>query len=209
MALLEGDTQAGLADYHQAVEELERMCGRMMVEFRALFIEDKQRIYEDIVALYLDLQQPEQALSLAERAKSRALLDMITYRIDLSLNPRSEADRPLVDELLQLRGERDRLYRRWEGGEGFGTRGETANLLEEDRETSGSIQAIEKRITNLWHSLLIRNADYAREAGLWQVLTEPVRPYLGPGELLLEYFRPPFAQARSTIRARPGHALRI
>lgn len=188
LALLDGETQAGLADYQQAVQDLERMCGRMMVEFRAGFIEDKERIYEDIVALYLEMQQPEQGLTFAERAKSRALLDMITYRIDLSVTPRSEEDRPLVDELIQLRGERDRLYRRWEGGEGFGVRGETAQLLEEDRETSTSIQAIEKRITNLWHTLLIRNADYAREAGLWHVLTEPVRPSLEPGVLLLEYF---------------------
>jgi CHAT domain-containing protein/tetratricopeptide (TPR) repeat protein len=188
IALLEGQTQAGLADYKQAIQDLEQLCGRMMVEFRAGFIEDKARIYEDIVALYLTMEQPEQGLTYAERAKSRALLDMIAYRLDLSITPRSEEDRPLVDELVQLRGERDRLYRRWKGGEGFGVRGETAQLLEEDRETSGNIQAIEKHITGLWHTLLIRNADYAREAGLWQIQTEPVRPYLEPGTLLLEYF---------------------
>ena len=188
IALLDGQPEVGLADYTQAVQDLERLCGRMMVEFRAGFVEDKERIYEDIVALYLELQQPEQGLIYAERAKSRALLDMIAYRLDMSITPRSEIDRPLVDELMQLRGERDRLYRRWESGEGFGVRGETAQLLEEDTSTSEGIQAIEKRITNLWHTLLIRNADYAREAGLWQVQTEAVRPYLEPGTLLLEYF---------------------
>ncbi len=204
--LLAGQTQAGLADYNQAVQDLEQLCGRMMVEFRAGFIEDKERIYEDIVALYLELQQPEQGLIFAERAKSRALLDMIAYRLDLSITPRSEADRPLVDELVQLRGERDRLYRRWEGGEGFGVRGETAQLLEEDHATSGGIRALEKRITSLWHTLLIRNADYAREAGLWQVQTEAVRPYLEPGTLLLEYFSVhgelvAFAASRDTVEA--------
>ncbi len=45
-----------------------------------------------------------------------------------------------------------------------------------------------KRITELWHRLLIRNADYAREATLWQVRSEPIQPYLEPGTLLLEYY---------------------
>ena len=36
--------------------------------------------------------------------------------------------------------------------------------------------------------MLVRNADYARDASLWQVRTEPVQPYLGPETVLLEYF---------------------
>lgn len=189
LALLQNRPREGLADFERAIQDLEQLSGRLMVEFRASFIEDKARLYEDIVALCLDLEQPEQGLIYTERAKSRALMDMIAYRLDLSITPRSEEDRPLVEELVRLRGERDRLYRRWEGGEGFGVRGETAQLLEEDRETAGMIRSIENRITTLWHTLLIRSADYARDAGLWQVRTEPAQPYLRPDTLLLEYFQ--------------------
>ena len=50
------------------------------------------------------------------------------------------------------------------------------------------VLALEKQITGLWHKLLIRNADYAREAALWHVRTEPIQPYLTPETLLVEYF---------------------
>jgi CHAT domain-containing protein len=47
---------------------------------------------------------------------------------------------------------------------------------------------LENQITERWHKLLIHNADYARDAALWQVRTEPIQPYLAPGTVLLEYF---------------------
>jgi CHAT domain-containing protein len=35
---------------------------------------------------------------------------------------------------------------------------------------------------------LIRNADYAREAALWTVRTEPIQPYLSSDSILVEFF---------------------
>ena len=45
-----GEPGEALAEYDRAIEELERLRGRLMVEFRAGFVEDKQEIYEDAVA---------------------------------------------------------------------------------------------------------------------------------------------------------------
>jgi CHAT domain-containing protein len=188
LAVQAGDLAAGLAAFEQAIQDIESLCGQMMVEFRASFVEDKERIYEDSVDLSLRLQQPLHALELAERAKSRALLDLLAHRLDLSISARSPADQPIVEELHDLRTQRDRLYRRMQSGEGYGQRGDSEVFLDNRDSQGRRILALENRITELWHRLLIRNADYAREANLWQVRSEPIQPYLEPGTLLLEYY---------------------
>lgn len=183
-----GRLLAALAAYEASIDELEQLYGRLMIEFRADFLEDKERIYEETVLLCLQLKQPKRALEFCERAKSRALQDLLNLRINLNIEARSDADKPLVAQLQALRAERDRLYRRWEVDEEIGQRGDTADLLEAQQRTENKIVRIENEITELWHKLLIRNADYARDASLWQVRAEPAQPYLPDDTILLEYF---------------------
>jgi CHAT domain-containing protein/tetratricopeptide (TPR) repeat protein len=187
LAAAHGDRQEALAAFDRAIEAVERLRGRLMVEFRVGFLEDKEGIYEDVVELCLDLDQPLRGLEYAERAKSRALLDLLAYRLDLGIQARDGRDKPIVEELVGLRAERDRLYRRWESDADSGQRGWTSSEGNRGR-AQQEVLALEKRITDLWHRLLIRNADYAREAALWTVRTEPAQPYLAPNTLLLEYF---------------------
>jgi CHAT domain-containing protein/tetratricopeptide (TPR) repeat protein len=187
LAVQKDSPEEGLAELEQAVQELERLCGRLMIEFRAAFVEDKGLVYEEAVSLCLDLERPWQGLEFAERAKSRALLDMLSHRLDLSITARSPADQPVVEELTRLRRERDQLYRHLDG-EGFGQRGDTDSFQEVRLTGESRVHQLEKRITDLWHKLLIHNADYAREASLWQVRTEPIQPYLDEETVLLVYF---------------------
>ncbi len=112
IAAAEGKGDEALAEYDQAIREIEHLRGRLMVEFRAGFLEDKQTLYDDAINLCLDMKLPERGLEYAERAKSRALLDLIACRLDLEIQPRDDADRPLIAQLTRLRLERDRLYRR-------------------------------------------------------------------------------------------------
>ena len=183
-----GQFLTALAAYEAAIDELEQLYGRLMIEFRADFLEDKERIYEETVLLCLHLKQPSRALEFCERAKSRALQDLLNLRINLNIEARSESDKPLVAQLHALRAERDRLYRRWEVDEEIGQRGDTADLLAAQQRTENKIVRLENEITDLWHKLLIRNADYARDAALWQVRAEPAQPYLPEDTLLLEFF---------------------
>ncbi|MBK7897542.1 MAG: CHAT domain-containing protein [Candidatus Promineifilaceae bacterium] len=183
-----GQFQTALAAYEAAIDELEQLYGRLMIEFRADFLEDKERIYEETVLLCLHLKQPRRALEFCERAKSRALQDLLNLRINLNIEARSDSDKPLVARLHTLRAERDRLYRRWEVDEELGQRGDTADLLAAQQRTENKIVRLENEITDLWHKLLIRNADYARDASLWQVRAEPAQPYLPDDTILLEFF---------------------
>ncbi|GAB4517334.1 MAG: CHAT domain-containing protein [Anaerolineae bacterium] len=182
-----GAPVAALGEFEHAIELLERLRGRMMIEFRAEFLEDKQEIYEEAVSLCLELDRPEAALEFAERAKSRALVELVAHRLDLSLRARDEADIPLVERLTALRRRRDRLYRRWQSGE----RPE-GQAWEQEAEARESIQRevarLEAQIEGVWHSLLVRNAEYAQDAALWRVQTEPVAPYLHRDAALVEYF---------------------
>jgi CHAT domain-containing protein len=187
LALAQGDPQAALDAFDRAIEEVERLRGRLMVEFRVGFAEDKERIYEDAVGLCLDLGDPSRGLQYAERAKSRALLDLLAQRVDLSVRVRDAADSPLVEELLHLRHERDRLLRRWEVDAESRERGWSPSAAGGAARLQ-DVATLEKQITDLWHRLLIRNADYAREAALHTVRWEPAQPYLDADTLLVEYY---------------------
>lgn len=186
LAETQNATTVALANYDRAIQELEQLRGRLMVEYRANFLEDKQSIYEDAVRLCLTAAQPQRGLEYAERAKSRALLEMINFRLDLSLTAYSPTDQPLVEELHALRTTRDQLYRRWESNEEIKLR--NCDAVNGTQEHQQQILGLEKRITELWHKLLVHNAHYAREAALWQIRTEPVQHYLPPDTVLLEYF---------------------
>jgi tetratricopeptide (TPR) repeat protein len=186
-ATARGDRQGALAALDRALDAVERLRGRLMVEYRVGFLEDKEEIYQDAVALCLQIDQAERGLEYAERAKSRALLDLLAYRLDLSVQAREAQDKPIVNKLMQLRAERDRMYRRWESDLAPGQRGWSSE--EADRgKAQQEVLALEKQISDLWHKLLVRNADYAREASLWTVRAEPVRPYLPPQCIVVEYY---------------------
>lgn len=185
VASREGRADQAMTDYRMAIEQLERLRGRLMVEFRADYLEDKTEVYEEMVLLCVALDRPESGLEYVERAKSRALLEMVAYRLDVSIEARAPEDGPLVAELHSLRDQRDQLYRRWQGKEELKARGDGEGGWEQIEQ---DVLAIENRITKLWHKLLVHNADYARDAALWRVQVEPIQPYLDEESALIEYF---------------------
>ncbi len=187
IAAAQGQAQAAMDAYDRAIGVLESLQGRIMVEYRAGFLEDKGALYEDIIDLCLNQGLCERGLQYAERAKSRALLDLLAYRLNLEIRPRAPADVPLIERLAALRSERDRLYRRWDTEAGLEIRGSAAPGDEAHR-LGRDVLDLERQITELWHTLLVRHADYACDAALWSVHTEPVQPHLGGDTVLIEYF---------------------
>lgn len=183
-----GKPQKGLQAFELAIQDVEQLCGQLMIEFRADFVADKEQVYEDAVMLCLDSEQPVEGLNFAERAKSRALLDLLAHRLDLSLTARSQSDQQIVDELVQLQTQRNQLLRRQESSDRFEWRGQVDSSQDDLAFANIDVLSLEKQITGLWHKLLIRNADYAREAALYQVRTEPIQPYLNAKMILLEYY---------------------
>jgi len=177
----QNDLWQAMSMYEQAIANLERLHGQLTVAFQADFLEDKTDIYEEAVKLALQMQRPAKALELAERAKSRSLLTSLANRVERNVKARSHADQALVQKLLHLRTERDRLTLRWETGEEQRAGGDTET-------TQHRIWQLEKEITQVWEKLLLRDAAYARDAMLWQVRAESPQPWLDDDLILLEYF---------------------
>lgn len=175
------DPWQAMDQYERAIRHLERLHGYLMTEFQADFLEDKAGIYEDAVLLALKIGADQKALELTERAKSRSLLSMIANRIDLSLHARRPQDQAIVTELIRLRKERDRILLRWETGE-------EVRAGKDARKAQQRIWELEQQITKRWHQLLIHNADYAKDAALWQIQAESPQPWLDEKTLLVEYF---------------------
>lgn len=174
-------------EMEQAINAIERLRGRLMLEFRSDFLLDKHLVYEDTVQLCLKMGDPAASLQYAERAKSRVLLEMLAFRLDIGIQARAPEDQSLVDELTRLRVDRDRIYRRWVSAE-TSTDFTDNRLSAEQKSAQKDVQRLEKQITKLWHKLLIHNADYTHDASLWQVQTEPIQPQLDPETVLLEFF---------------------
>ncbi|HSN75035.1 MAG TPA: CHAT domain-containing tetratricopeptide repeat protein [Anaerolineae bacterium] len=183
----QGQQEQALEAYGAAIEHLERLRGRLMVEFRADFLEDKTAVYEDMVLLCVALDRALSGLEYVERAKSRALVEMLAFRLDVSIEARAPEDTAHVDELMRLRSQRDQMYRRWQGKDELKARGAPA-VSGGWEQIEQEVLEIENRITKLWHKLLVRNADYARDAALWRVQIEPIQPYLDDETVLIEYF---------------------
>jgi CHAT domain-containing protein len=169
----QGETTAALAHYARALRAVEQLRSRLMVEHRADFVADKARIYTAAVQLSLAQGRPAAAHAYAERARSRALHDLLALRLDLTVHARSADDALLVAELNELRTVRDQHYRRTRYAQNFAALlSPTADAATDDVVTE--LTALEARIGDLWQTLLVRNADYARADWQGEAPSEPL-----------------------------------
>lgn len=187
LARLHSKSSAVLEGYRQSIEALEMLKGNLMVEHRVDFAAENQRVYEKAVDVALELGDFALALEYAERAKSRTLLELLAYQIDLSLEAKNENDTELIEELKRLQTERNRIYRELEGSDEL--RFTSTNPSVEEWERYQEILTYETKITELWQRLLVRNSDYAQDAALlWQWQNEPIHEHIDSGTLVVEYF---------------------
>lgn len=187
LALLEKQIPDALSRYNQAIDALEMLKGNLMVEHRIEFAAENQRVYEKAVATALELEEFALALEYAERAKSRALLELLAYRIDLSIEAKDEDDVEIVTELKRLQSARNRIYRELDGSDDL--RFTQMDQSEDGWAGYNEIVGYEAQITELWQRLLVRNADYAQDAALlWQWQKVALHEYIDMDTLVVEYF---------------------
>lgn len=109
-----GDQLQAYQCYRQAINHVEEMRGTIRVdEFKATFVKDKVRVYEDLVRLCLNTeswQKKQEAFSLAEAAKSRALVDLLSSILQLKSRDNGQADQDLITRWSRLREELDWHY---------------------------------------------------------------------------------------------------
>lgn len=134
-----GKQALAIQQYEQAILDLERIQANVMTEYRSDFLADKTTVYEQLVDLLLEAH-PRKSFRYVERAKSSALKDLVRL-------PRVEtaAGNDSLHQKLHKRIEE--LKARWQ---------QEAHLQKGLSEV-GNLLGIEKELTNLWYSLLIRD----------------------------------------------------
>jgi CHAT domain-containing protein/tetratricopeptide (TPR) repeat protein len=92
---LQGRDEEARVLLETAVDEIERLRGTVAHEtMRASFLRDKTTAYEELLRLYLargDEEGSHSAFAIAERAKSRALVDLLTGVVKESAAPADDA----------------------------------------------------------------------------------------------------------------------
>jgi|GEM_PF-1206125 len=180
-----------LDHYCDAITQIERMRGTVVVELRGDFLKDKMQVYESAVFTALAQTDFERAYDYIERSKSRALTELLANQVDLQVRPRNPADEPLIEQLNKLREEHNRLYTILNQSLEFtpNLRGTTLESLNPEMvETQSELRKREKQIEQILMQLQIRNAAYAEDSSLLEVTSESPQPWLDQDTLLVEYY---------------------
>jgi len=178
MASLENRTQAAELHLKRAIERLEGMRASLRVdEFKAAYLGDKLEVYGDLVDLLLDKQLSQEAFEYAERAKSRALVDMLARRGE---QPQSETDptiQRLQQELAEVRRELNQHFLASEAEE----KGIRGNHWEK-------VMALEQRVTQLIREIERLQPGAAIMERSQNLRLSDVQRALEPDAVLLEYY---------------------
>ncbi len=128
-----------------AVDEIERLRGTVTQDaMRASFLRDKIAAYEDLLRLHLSRESEESAwsaLAVAERAKSRALVDLLVGVADKG--PEAPEDPELERRLRSLQADLNAIYNRLLGGPDEGEGAASPSGLQ------GRAAALEREISRL------------------------------------------------------------
>ncbi len=187
-----GRLASAQAEYQQAIHELERRRAQLSLEQRTDFLADKQFVYEDMVDLCLDLQQPAQALAYAELIKSRTLADLLAMQIDLGAHRQNHPEQAWAAALRHLRQARDQVVEAWHEPDAVHLRGGTLPHSQAPPKPQPSAMSLiaaeaEQRLATLWGSVRPPHRYLAPETPL-AITREAVQACLEPDTALIEYF---------------------
>jgi len=111
---LQGRDEEARVLLEAAIEEIERFRGTVAQDaMRASFLRDKTAAYEDLLLLHLAREDEEgtrRAFAVAEKAKSRALVDLLTGVIERA--PTASAAPELEEQLRELHADLNATYNR-------------------------------------------------------------------------------------------------
>ena len=103
IAEMEGSNQAAFEHYAEAIKLVESLRAKYTdPELKTLFMKDKFRLYERMIQLLYKMQRPPEALHYLERAKARAMLDMLAEKT-LSSKNREENELLIQERALRQR----------------------------------------------------------------------------------------------------------
>ena len=179
---------AALAAYARAHRALERLRGQLPTdELKIAFTDDKQAVYEGLVAVSLDRGgspgELEAAFNYVETAKSRSLADLLAFGSP-GIRSAESGDSPLVAEIRELRQEIAWYYRQIDSQELTGGEASQRRLGELRREC----QERERRLLRNLRRLQPADAELSSLQGAAVTDLPVLRSALPEDGCLLEYF---------------------
>ena len=165
-----GDGAAAERALLLAIDEIEALRSTLVQErMRASFLDDKLSIYQELMELYLDRGNPEQAFQVAERSKSRALADLLSGAIQTQVEAITDerqgdtaAEPRHLAQLRALLAELNAIYNEMLNN-GSASAGE-----DESRSRTISPHLLKERAVELEQSisrLQIQSSPYLKQAG--------------------------------------------
>lgn len=165
----EGDAKAAIDYYKQAIDVIEQQRATINTEANKIgFIGDKQALYGKLIALFYRSQRMAEAYEYIERAKARAMVDVLAAKEEFALPPEAG---PETARLLQSYREAERESR-------------TQNPVDMRQSDSGQRSAAGGQIKALKEAA----PELASLVSVSPVTLQEVRQRLLPGEALIEYY---------------------
>ncbi|MBO0778378.1 MAG: CHAT domain-containing protein [Ktedonobacteraceae bacterium] len=99
------DLDAAAAYYERAVQGIDEVQSRLILDERTSFLMDKGSVYQRAMLLALKRGNKDQALIYVEKSKSRVIGDYLRNNIDIRLHYEDAASEPMLEDLARLREE--------------------------------------------------------------------------------------------------------
>jgi CHAT domain-containing protein/tetratricopeptide (TPR) repeat protein len=186
LAAMIGDWSAAEASFERSVALIEEMRAPLPAEeFRTAFLADKLTPYAELVRLCLDDDRAariSEALGYVERARSRALVDMLGGALQPQSKPRDRFEATLLERLQELREELNWFYSqidRAADSEFANSAAAMEELHNEARTREAAILEIARQLQQLGQGQFIQSEPF--DIALLQ-------RELGPDTALVEYF---------------------
>ncbi|MDQ2904001.1 MAG: CHAT domain-containing protein [Chloroflexota bacterium] len=100
-----GDLKEATECYDRAVQGIDEVQSRLVLDERTSFLRDKEAVYQHAVSLALRCGNQEQALIYVEKSKSRVLGDYLRNNIDIRLRADEKVGEGILEDLARLREE--------------------------------------------------------------------------------------------------------
>jgi CHAT domain-containing protein len=178
-----GDPESAAELFRQAILDVDGLRGGISRDdLRISFARDKVALYEDAARNALQRGDASEAFEHVERAKARALVDLLAAGPPIPLRAGDE-DTRLAARVDELRDTLTSLYNRLHGD------GEPRQRFAEDHQTLlAHMHAHEHELTAALARLRLCQSDYASLASVSVAPLEQIQSRLGPDDALLEYF---------------------
>lgn len=176
--------QLGLKYYRRAVEAVERV--RLLLygdDFRVAFLQDKMRLYEELLALLLDRGTPaaiQECFELVERSKSRTLMERLASISHDTSDP-TGAQKALVERLEGLRSQLNWDYTRLEQDAG------DTRLLHAEAIPSERIQELENAYLQTHRELQYMGDGTEHPKNRDEIRIRDIQKLLTNDEQIVEY----------------------